>query len=204
MNVAQTTLDAAFGERVRTLREASEASRDDLARACWRAGLRWDAGRVAHLEQGRVAATIPTLIGVVQALSEVSSRSVAIYELLPDTGTIAFTDGRTFPAAMLRDALAGGSIAPTVAGPVEDPRLERGWGKVDDRLVADLGGGPEVIYGATRALYGHTATQERDARAGDDATAQKRGRITRRILDEVRAALTPTADQDETADAPIP
>lgn len=188
-----------MGAQVRAFREAANTSRDDLARAIQRAGMSWDAGRVAHLEQGRVAATIPTLVGAAQALSEASGRAVAIYELLPDTGTIAFADGRTFDAASLRRALTGGPVPKPLApkiGSVTSPTLEPGWGKVDDRLVADLGAAPEVIYGVTREIYGHTATQERNTRAGADATAQKRGRVTRHILDEVTEAVMRASDQD--------
>lgn len=144
------------------------------------------------MEQGRVAATIPTLIGVAQALTEVGGRAVAFAELMPETGSVAFADGRTVSAASLRKVFAGEPVplpeAPVI-GNIPDPTLEPGWGKVDDRLVSDLDTAPEVVRAATRELYGRTATQERDARAGADATAQKRGRVTRHILDEVIARV---------------
>ncbi|MBN7371104.1 helix-turn-helix domain-containing protein [Mycobacteroides abscessus] len=185
-------LDQAVGERVRSLREAAQATRDDLARAVQRAGMRWDAGRVAHMEQGRVAATIPTLIGVAQALSEVTGRAIVFADLMPGSGVVSFADGRTVSAASLRKVFAGEPVPRPevpVIGNITDPTLEPGWGKVDDRLVADLDIAPEVVRAATRELYGRTATQERDARAGGGATAQKRGRVTRHILDEVIARV---------------
>ncbi len=178
-----------MGSRVRDLREGAGASRDDLARAAQRAGLNWDARRVAHLEQGRVAASIPTLVGLSSALAEISGQTVTVPDLMPLEGDIELAKGRSIRASNLRGALAGRPVEPPVIGNITDPRLEPGWGKVDDRLVADLGTVPEIVRLATRELYGRTATQERDDRAGQDATAQKRGRVTRIILDEVAAQV---------------
>lgn len=191
-------LDKAVGDRVRTLREAAKRSRDDLARACQRAGLRWDAGRVAHLEQGRVAATLPNLIGVAQALTELAGRGVTLAELLPAEGVVEFNDGRRMRAAGLRAALAGQPVerpaAPEI-GTISDPTLEPGWGKADDKLVADLGLDAYAVRAATQELFGRTATQERDARAGAEATPQKRGRVTRAIVAEVANLLGANSDE---------
>jgi len=45
---------------------------------------------------------------------------------------------------------------------------------------------------ASAYLYRATASEERDRRAGADATAQKRGRIAREIQAELRAVLDGT------------
>ncbi|MFA7509462.1 MAG: hypothetical protein WCZ29_03160 [Mycolicibacterium vanbaalenii] len=42
---------------------------------------------------------------------------------------------------------------------------------------------------ASAYLWGRTLSDERDARAGADSTAQKRGRITRQLYDELKVAL---------------
>ncbi|WP_435594687.1 hypothetical protein [Tsukamurella tyrosinosolvens] len=181
---------------MRVLREAAEASRDDVARAVQRAGLSWDAGRVAHLEQGRVAPTIPTLIGVAQALAEVSGRGIMFAELFPAEGIVTLGDGRTIDAEALRALLSGAPAQAPVIGSIADPRLQPGWGKADDRLVAELDALPEEVRAATRELYGRTATEERDARAGEGATAQKRGRVTRHLVAEVAAYIADSRAHD--------
>ena len=197
-DVTGIPLDQAVGARVHTLRVLAGASRDDLARAAQRAGLKWDAGRVAHLEQGRVAASVPTLIGVATALAEVSGKAMTLPDLMPVDAYIELAEGRNISSVALRAALSGQPVWQPVwqpiIGNIPDPRLEPGWGKVDDRLVADLSTVPEIIRSATRELYRRTATQERDARAGQDATPQKRGRITRGILAEVSAQVARDAE----------
>lgn len=188
-------LERAVGIRVCQLREGVGASRDDLARAAQRAGLyKWDAGRVAHMERGRVSASIPTLIGVASALAEVSGRPIGVSELVPRGGDIQLGEGQVIPAADLRAALAGRAIGPRTAETRTNPQLEQGWGKVDDRLVVELGMSPESVRSAVRKLYGRTATEERDARAGVGATAQKRGRVTRGLIVEVRAESNGAGD----------
>ena len=182
------TLDQAVGARVRALREAAGASRDDLARAIQRAGMRWDAGRVAHMERGRCAASIPTLIPLAAALAGVSGKPVSLADLMPPGGDVTTTHGRIISAVELWKALSGMPIDPT-ASTGGYPHLEPGWGRVDDRLVAELGVAAEQVRDATRNLYGRSATEERDDRAGGGATAQKRGRITRHVLIEVRAEI---------------
>lgn len=188
------SLDEMVGARVRELRESAGASRDALARAAQRAQMpTWDAGRVAHLERGRVAPTLPTLIGLAQALTEVSGRPVTLADLMPASGTAELPDGRQLSAEFLRTALSGQPVPPPAApaiGTVTGPRLDPGWGKADDLLVRDLEIAPELLRAATRELYGRTATEERDARAGDGATTQKLGRVTRVIREEVAALLT--------------
>jgi hypothetical protein len=195
--MAGIPLDQAVGARVRVLREKAGASRDDLARAAQRAGLKWDAGRIAHLEQGRVSASLPNLIGTAAALAEVSGRAIAVSDLMPLDAQVELAPGRNMRSAALRAVLSGQPVEPPpVIGNITDPRLEPGWGKVDDRLVKELDTLPELIRIATRELYNRTATQERDARAGEGATAQRRGRVTRVILDEVAAQVALNAEID--------
>lgn len=186
-----TPLDAAIGRRVREIREAAGASRDDLARAAQRAGGKWGADRIAHMEAARAStSTLPTLVTLAAALAEISGDPVTVRDLMPASGMIEIAEGRTMDALALQAAISGPAPMP-VSGNISDPRLEPGWGVVDDRLTTDLGTTPEVVRTATRELFGQTATQERDARAGAGATAQRRGRVTRGILAEVTRWSSP-------------
>lgn len=46
-----------------------------------------------------------------------------------------------------------------------------------------------IVSAAAHATFGHGLTEERDLRAGDGATAQKRGRVTRQLLGEIEPRL---------------
>ncbi len=117
-------------------------------------------------------------------------------ELFPAEGIVTLGDGRTIDAEALRALLSGAPAQAPVIGSIADPRLQPGWGKADDRLVAELDALPEEVRAATRELYGRTATEERDARAGEGATAQKRGRVTRHLVAEVAAYIADSRAHD--------
>lgn len=56
------------------------------------------------------------------------------------------------------------------------------------RAATDLGLNPRAFKYWALHLWRRSFERERDARAGEDANAQKRGRITRTLKDEIRAA----------------
>lgn len=61
-------------------------------------------------------------------------------------------------------------------------------GEVDERAARALGMSVAELSRVAKRLWGKTFSAERDARAGSDANAQKRGWVTRAMLEEVRAA----------------
>lgn len=78
-------------------------------------------------------------------------------------------------------------IANAPGGPLRD--VQRRSGEAEQRIAKALGVEPFVVEWAAAYLWQRTAADERDARAGDDASAQKRGRITRQLQAELRAVL---------------
>lgn len=172
---------AAFGARVRELREAAGATQDELARAVSRAGLIWSRARLGQVEAGEGNPDLAAMVAVAAALTELSGKPVRLVDLLPDSGV-------SQELTLLREALSGEPIRrpSPVIGTVPDPRLAPGWGQVEDNVARQLGLGSEaIVLAAAHQLYGRSGSEERDHRAGDGATPQKRGRISRGIIAEL-------------------
>ncbi|NKZ77516.1 hypothetical protein GTA28_11625 [Rhodococcus hoagii] len=62
-------------------------------------------------------------------------------------------------------------------------------GSAEHRVQRALRLSPELLAAASAALWGRSFSAERDARAGKDANAQKRGQITRRLQSELEGEL---------------
>lgn len=192
----------AFGGRVRELREAAGATQDQLARAVTRAGFPWTRARLGQIETGEGTPDLAAMVAVAAALTELSGQQVRLVDLLPESGVAE-------ELTLLRDALAGEPVRRPrpVIGNLPDPRLSPGWGQVEDRVAAELGVGSEgVVLAVARRLYdGRSGSEERDHRAGGDATPQKRGRVSRIVIAELAAAaaaeLAAIADHDAALEA---
>ncbi|WP_286151318.1 MULTISPECIES: helix-turn-helix domain-containing protein [unclassified Mycobacterium] len=174
---------------MRALREELGLSQDQLARAVTRAGLDWRTSRIGQLETSRMSASVSVLLALAAALSDVTGRPHRLADLLPSDGEVVISDRLSIPAMQLRRALLGEPVHSSTPSDSIDPRLDPGWGQVEDRVAVELPGHEAEILASGRGLFGRTGTQERDARAGDDATAQKRGRLTRVVVDEVLEVL---------------
>ena len=191
---------AAFGGRVRELREAAGATQDELARAISRAGLTWSRARLGQVEAGEGAADLAAMVAVAAALTELSGQAVRLVDLLPETGV-------SEEITLLRDALAGKPVRQPgpVIGNLPDPRLSPGWGQVEDNVARQLGLGSEaIVLAAAHQLYGgRTGSEERDARAGDGASPQKRGRVSRGIIAELAQAAAAELAESAAHDAAL-
>lgn len=71
-----------------------------------------------------------------------------------------------------------------------------GSGEAEERAAKSLDVGVYELAAASAYLWGKTLSDERDARAGDGASAQKRGRITRQLIDELRVVLRRVVARD--------
>ena len=67
--------------------------------------------------------------------------------------------------------------------------VERESGEAEARAAKALGREPWVVNLASAKLWKSTLSAERDRRAGPDASPQARGRITRELRAEIKAAL---------------
>ena len=205
------------GENVRKLRTAGGHSGEALARELPELfQVRWTTGRISELENGRVSPTAPTLFMVSQALTQLLSRPVAVAELFADDGfaevgqvgirttrvadafdgqvvELANSDGlmgaaRDHHAKMSADLA---SIPTAGKQPLELlMQIEKDSGEAEDRAANALGLRPLHLAALSAALWGRTYSQERNQRAGAEASPQKRGRIGRELRAELKEAAS--------------
>ncbi|BDD84444.1 hypothetical protein TPB0596_42070 [Tsukamurella pulmonis] len=186
-----------IGARIRALREESGATQDQLARALARHGVVWTRARVGQVERGDANLDLTTAFAVTLALSELIARDVRLAELLP-------VDDESDDVCRLRDALRGEPVRGPVIARLWDPRLSPGWGPVEDRVLEEVGVEfGAVVLNVAKRLYGRTATEERDRRAGADANPQRRGAMGRSIVKELVAATQREIDESAGQDAEI-
>jgi transcriptional regulator with XRE-family HTH domain len=208
-------LASVVGMNARKLR--GDATADDLATAARHSGLNWGTGRISDLEHGRVSPTVPTLVALAAALGDVRGEPVTLADLVEHDGMIELTKDAWLPGKVLQRFLRGEAVevqqrdvAESLAAATEayrakietlPPALQRGvkWGDIatvtreagetEDRIAKALGVETWVVNRASAKLWKQTVSAERDRRAGPDATKQARGRITRELREELRAAI---------------
>ncbi|ORC02208.1 hypothetical protein B1T48_14005 [Mycobacterium persicum] len=192
---------------------------DEVAAAVSAAGLKWGRGRVYDLENGGVVPRLDTLILLCQAFSGLLGREVRLSDLLRGDGRVDVAD-QPVPLSTVRDALAGAPVnlpEPRVSttdllkrdfldklaersseqiAPRRKSKLyeiHRQWGEAEERARRALGIGKKDdtrLLEAMADLWGHSLSVERDRLAGPNASAQKRGRITRELREQLREAIT--------------
>ncbi len=204
---------AVVGENTRRLRGSHSGAA--LAKAVTAAGLRWGSARVAELEAARVSPTLPMLMVVCRALSELTGHPVALADLFAGNTRVALADTLHVPLAEVRAALTGAPVTLAIpektAGellladylknrPADWPviparRRELLWtiwnacGEPERRAAYALHIDMGQLVEAMADLWGRTLTERRDELAGPDASAQRRGIVTRQLREELRKAL---------------
>lgn len=199
------------GENVRKLRTAGGHSGEALARELRDLfQVRWTTGRISELENGRVSPTAPTLFMVSQALTQLLSRPVAVAELFADDGfaEVGQVGIRTTRVADAFDGQVVELVVDDLAnsdglmGAARDHhakmsadlasimQIEKDSGEAEDRAANALGLRPLHLAALSAALWGRTYSQERNQRAGAEASPQKRGRIGRELRAELKEAAS--------------
>jgi hypothetical protein len=153
-------------------------------------------------------ATLALLYPIALALTEVVGRPITLVDLIPDNSTLVLSKTLMVSGARMRGALSG--APPEAERAVANPRLDPSWGPVEDRVYDGLMAAQldlpqnidDLILEQARAVFrGRSGTEERDLRAGEGATPQKRGRVTRvlvdLLVDEVENAVRVQAEEDD-------
>lgn len=180
----------------------------DLAVVASKYGEVWDAGSIGKIEAGKYKATIQ-LLGILSiALSELNHRSVRISEFLQSKQAINVNKSVVALPDELLDFLADRSkfVGRTLVAPTTDfeatieeefrnhpepidvePASEvyRALTHGDRRIAREVSLSAEAFAVWCSLLWKRTFTTERDERAGSDASAQKRGRISRELKQEL-------------------
>jgi hypothetical protein len=156
--------------------------------------------KLGQVEAGEGNPDLTAMVAVAAALTELAGKPVRLSDLLPDSGVSREIE-------QLREALTGQPVRrpSPVIGNVPDPRLTPGWGQVEDNVARQLGVGSEsvVLFVAQRLYGGRSGSEERDYRAGDGATPQKRGRVARSIIAELAAAAAAELAESAAHDAAL-
>ena len=129
---ATRTVAEVLGRTARVIR--GDRKIELVARAARSAGLNWGTGRIADLEAGRVSPTLPTLLMLCLAFSDLLDRPMTLADLLAGDGPVALNASTTVDLADLRAALGGQAVGGGVP-PV---------GPIMARLGADMDALPDV------------------------------------------------------------
>lgn len=207
------TLPEVVGRNARLIR--GDRRTDEVARAARLYGLKWNTGRVSDFEHGRLSPTVPTLLGVSLALSHVTGRTISLFDLVACDEPIEINEKLILEGERLRAYLSGTATAPLPGRaesvrasarravesfrrlprylddvPIEAvERAERGSGESEQRAAKELGIDTFRLIHESADLWGQSFSAERDQRAGPEANAQKRGRVSRQLKEQLRERL---------------
>jgi transcriptional regulator with XRE-family HTH domain len=200
-------MTAHLARRLRLARERSRMRQTEIAQRATALGLDWSPATVTALESGRRA------LGVGEFLLAPAIFGGSLAQFLCDDGeVIEIVPGRTIVCQDLRQFLK-----PNVSVDVrlhntdsaEPPDPRRMVLEAERKAARRLGVTTDQLLDAANRLWAHNLSSERDLQAinelgsidAHDARAVQalRGRITRRLLDELRQELAkrPIADGDE-------
>jgi transcriptional regulator with XRE-family HTH domain len=211
-----------IGANARELRLDAGLTLDQVSRAARARGLKWSESRVADFEAGRVASpSINTLLAFVLALSDAGCADATLPGLMQNISPIQINDTlqllesdvvNLLAGERARRALSASEVAPPALSRKLSPRdrkisnaLEyeqvgvilrviRAQGATEERMSKSLRIAPSTLGHLTAALWQRTFSDERDRRAGEGANAQKRGQVSRAMLDELRTAIDEALD----------
>lgn len=219
------TLSEVVGRNTRALR--GDHTLDAVATEVRTIGVRWAAGHVSAIEKGKAALTLHNLLLITYGLSRINARAISPIELLEYDGRISagISDSETTTARLdewwrdgtspllsppitpdeftrFSDSLKDGAfILDEMAPPgVTFNEIRTAGERVtsgDDRLARALDISPTLFRLWSERLWGHGFEDERDDRAGEDASAQKKGHVSRVLKDELRARLNEQAGDDD-------
>ncbi|VXC38778.1 conserved hypothetical protein [Arthrobacter sp. 9AX] len=197
------SLAAVIGMNARKIRTNNGVTLEALAAEARNLGLKWSTARVVDLERGKLNPTLPMLIALALALGRTTRGDVRLPDLVGYDGPVEVTDKVTAPGSDLKSALNGepvrlwGRTLAAVAKTAEqypaswtfqDALAHESYGLGDERAARKLGWDKEKMITKSLQLWGRSLSTERDARAGENSTAQGRGQISRTLITELRAA----------------
>lgn len=205
------------GTNLREVRQASGLTLAQLSKAARDYGLPWSTGRVGDIEAGRGAVTVQMIVGLALVLTDLSGQAVTPADLLRSDDPVELGDGFVLTGHAFHEVFTGVKTAlniSDVVGAVDEAAelvhrgvaahqdLDKGVtaGQVrqalrdrslaDERAAQKLGMSADEFLAACLSLWGRMMSVEVEARVDEGASAQKKGRVTRVLLDELRAVTS--------------
>ena len=198
-NPSIPTLAEVVGKNLRRLR--SDYPMFDLITAARPYGVQWGAGSIGSFERGNARMTIETLSLLQLGLSRLLGRSVQLHELLgydPDghqgaDKLVQWTGNQVLYVSDVVAWLETRDPEVLKAGVERARELLGLMGKLapvvtpgEERLAGKLGVTAEQLQVWSQELWGEAIEAHRDRLAGEGASPQKKGRVTGKLLDELR------------------
>ena len=196
------TLPQVIGHNVRRIRLERRLPQEAVAAACRAKGLRGTGSRIAQIEAGDIAPTLPNVVRLAAALSTLGG-AVTLSDLLQSEGAIQLADdpdelvtGDQFVAflagwpaddigAYLRAVPDADAPRPAPLTPL--PPGVSGWGRADERTSRQLGLRKRAMQELTRSVWGWGLEAERERRVTE--TGRARGVITAELKEELMTEL---------------
>jgi len=203
VDVTTSPLAAVLGTHCRRIRKHAGITQDDLAKVARQFGLKWTASKVRDFESGRSAPTFATVLALTAALNCVRP-GVRLADLVSFDGEVTITGDFEPTGDQLAEFCGGGTwencsaaeaFLQLSAGSVIDwskvPGLQvpKVWGLTEERVAAGLGISTDQLCEVSLRLWDNTFSAQRDRIAGPDASAQRKGRVTRQLKGELERAL---------------
>lgn len=204
----KTTLYEVFGGNLREMRKSRGWSQDQLARRAREEGLSWSRSSVAAVEAGRKTLDLTEVVLVTVAVGG------GLPELLAGDGEAALSQLAQMSLESIRSILSGDD--PISAVTTADKTLAKlasqvktrdkvnarrratlpPYGEAEQKAARKLGVSVELLAETSFRLWGHSLTDEREARVGplsrsDSITSLRalRGRVTRQLLADLEPQL---------------
>ena len=176
------TIAQIAGATARALRLGSNVTLEQFATTTKFYGLKWSSGRVSAFESGQTAPTLPTLIIVAAALSDLLGHNVAITDLLTGKGRVTINDRLSLTLTTVRSALCEGAAVKAADVTVDHNQM---MSDSDLRMCRNIGVDRDLGAAAMMKLWGKPFTAKRDELTEPGANAQRRGQVSRRLKAEL-------------------
>lgn len=167
------------GSNLRALRLHHGLTLSDVSDCAGRLGKSWSTGSIAGMEgSGSWSLTVSNLVCLSAVLTELTGTPTPVSRLLQCDEPLMLAPHLSMSSATLLSVLAGNDPPEADDG---SPRLPL----ADHRAARRLGMSDSEFRAICDVLWGHPLSIERDRRVPQGATAQKSGRMTRQLMQEV-------------------
>lgn len=173
------------GKWLRGYRAEHRLTLDQIATASHKYESGWTASTLSYMESGGSKAdSLETLTILLATLNDLAGDDLTISDVFADCDAIEVGDGFEVDEEGFFNALGGRPV--DIADPFEHARLMPLYATLaETRLAKRNCVDAEALHEACMNLYGHSLDAEAAKRAGEGATPQKRGRVTRVLAGEI-------------------
>ena len=170
---------------LRSYRAERGLTLDQIATASHKYESGWTSATLSHMESGGSKAdSLETLLILLATLNDLNRDDLRLSDIFMDCDAVEVGDGFEVDEDGFFNALGGRPV--DIADPFEHGQLIPLYATLAETRLANRSGvDSEALHEACMNLYGHSLDEEAAKRAGEGATPQKRGRVTRVLADEI-------------------